>query len=213
VISLNDACTGVGNSPNYAGGYLDQARLDWLTSELQAGQDNNQLMIIAAHIPVHPQTNLIADGTHQTLFISPTDTALITMLQNYPNLLMWISGHRHVNTVSPQPYNVADLTDHPENSFWVVETCSLRDFPQQFRTFDIRRNSDNTISIIITNVDPAVKEGSPAAKSRGYAIGAARVCGNYAITDTSSQSYNAVLVKQLTPAMQAVIANCGSPIA
>ena len=67
------------------------------------------------------------------------------------------------------------LNNFPENAFWEVETSSLRDFPQQFRTFDIRRNSDNNISIIITNVDPAVSEGSTAAKSRGYAIGAARL--------------------------------------
>jgi metallophosphoesterase (TIGR03768 family) len=213
IIVLNDACTGVSNSPNYAGGYLDQTRLDWLTSELQAGQDNNQLMIIAAHIPVYPQTSLTYDGTNASLFVNPPDTTLLSTLHNYPNLIMWISGHCHLNTVSPQPYNAADLTDHPENSFWEVETASLRDFPQQLRTFDIRRNSDNTISIIITNVDPAVREGSPAAKSRGYAIGAARVYGNYDKTDTSSQSYNAELVKQLTPAMQTVIAACGIPIA
>ena len=74
------------------------------------------------------------------------------------------------------------------------------------------RNSDNTISIIITNVDPAVVAGSPAEKSRGYAVGAARVFGSYTLSDTASQAYNAELVKQLTPAMQAIIATWGSPI-
>jgi hypothetical protein len=93
-------------------------------------------------------------------------------------------------------------------------TRSLRDFPQQFRTFDIRRNSDNTISIIVTNVDPAVRAESPAAKSRGYAIGAARIFGatDAIIADTTSHAYNAELVKQLTPEMQAKIATYGSPI-
>jgi metallophosphoesterase (TIGR03768 family) len=209
IIVLDDTCKGPG-SPNYAEGYLDQTRIDWLTSELQEGQDNNKLMIIAAHIPVNPQTYLVDDGTHMPVFLSPTDAQMIALLGNYPNLILWIAGHRHVNTVSPQPYNASDLSDHPENSFWEVETASLRDFPQQFRTFDIRRNSDNTISIIITDVDPAVTEGSPAAKSRGYAIGAARVFGTYPVSDTTSHAYNAVLVKQLTPAMQAVIADCGT---
>ena len=50
VIVLDDTVKGPGQ-PNYAAGCLDQPRLDWLTTELQAGQDNNQLMIIAAHIP------------------------------------------------------------------------------------------------------------------------------------------------------------------
>ncbi len=169
-------------------------------------------MIIAAHIPVNPQTHLIDDGTRMPVFNTPTDASLIAILHNYPNLILWISGHRHLNTVSAQPYDATIVGQGPENSFWEVETSSLRDFPQEFRTFDIRRNSDNTISIIITNVDPAVVAGSPAEKSRGYAIGAARVFGTYPLSDTASQAYNAELVKQLTPAMQAIIATCGSPI-
>ena len=100
----------------------------------------------------------------------------------------------------------------PTLAFWEVETCSLRDHPQQFRTFDIRRNSDNTVSIIITNVDPAVLPGSPAYKSRGYALGASRIFGATPaiIADTTSHSYNAELVVQLTPVMQSVISQAGA---
>jgi len=214
IIALDDTCKGSLNDQTaiYYAGCLDQIRIDWLKAELQEGQDNNKLMIIAAHIPVNPQTNLIDDGTRMPVFISPSDLGLVAILHNYPNLILWISGHRHMNTVSSQPYDPTIPGHGPANSFWEVETASLRDFPQQFRTFGIRRNGDNTISIIVTNVDPAVSAGSPAAKSRGYAIGAARVFGTYALPDTASQSYNAELVKQLTPAMQAVIAPLGSPL-
>jgi metallophosphoesterase (TIGR03768 family) len=211
VIALDDTCKGQ-DQPNYAAGCLDQVRIDWLKGELQQGQDENKLMIIAAHVPVNPQTHLIDDGTRMPVFNTPTDASLIAILQNYPNLILWISGHRHLNTVTAQPYDSTVAGQGPENSFWEVETASLRDFPQEFRTFDIRRNSDNTISIIITNVDPAVVAGSPAEKSRGYAVGAARVFGSYPLSDTASQAYNAELVKQLTPAMQAIIATWGSPL-
>ena len=211
VIVLDDTCKG-NSQPNYAAGCLDTTRIEWLKGKLQEGQDNKKLMIIAAHIPVNPQTYLIDDGTRMRVFATPSDSALVSILHNYPNLILWISGHRHLNTVSSQPYDPTIPGHGPENSFWEVETASLRDFPQQFRTFDIRRNSDNTISIIITNVDPAVRAGSPAAKSRGYAIGAARVFGDSALSDTSSHAYNAELVKQLTPQMQAIIANYGVPI-
>jgi hypothetical protein len=63
-------------------------------------------------------------------------------------------------------------------------------------------------------VDPAVRAGSPAAKSRGYAIGAARIFGATPtiIADPSSHAQNGELVKILTPAMQAVIAPLGTPI-
>ena len=60
--------------------------------------------------------------------------------------------------------------DHPERGFWQVECSSLRDFPQQFRTFEIYLNSDYTVSIVTINVDPAVAAGTPAAKSRRLAI-------------------------------------------
>jgi hypothetical protein len=121
---------------------------------------------------------------------------------------MWIAGHRHMNTVTPQVHS------DPTRSFWEVETASLRDFPQQFRTFDIYRNSDTTISIVITNVDTAVAAGSPAATSRGGAVAAARISAATpeARSDTTSHAINAELVVQLTPAMQAVIANVGTPV-
>jgi metallophosphoesterase (TIGR03768 family) len=209
IIVLDDTCKGAGQ-PNYALGCLDQPRLDWLVGELQKGQDEGMLMIIAAHIPINPQKSF-TDPTSFSFFRTPgfTEAALLPVLHNYPNLVMWISGHRHVNVVTPQP---APEGKGPEFGFWEVETASLRDFPQQLRTFDIRRNSDNTLSIVITNVDPAVREGSPAAKSRGYAIGAARIFGatDAVRADTSSHAYNAELVKQLTPEMQAKIANYGS---
>ncbi|MDD2736520.1 MAG: TIGR03768 family metallophosphoesterase [Desulfuromonadaceae bacterium] len=220
VIVLDDTCKGSGQL-SYALGCLDQPRLTWLTNELQNGQDNNQLMIISAHVPIYPQNSLTDPSKGNfPFFRTPgfTDASLLAVLRDYPNLIMWISGHRHVNTVTPHPYNPADPNDHPENSFWMVETASLRDFPQHFRTFDIRRNSDNNISIVITNVDPAVTEGTPAAKSRGYAVGTSRIFGaddtatppTRALTD--SNAYNAELVKQLTPIMQGVIATKGTAL-
>jgi hypothetical protein len=166
-------------------------------------------MIIAAHIPILPQTSL-SDATITQQFCL-NDPVLLRRLHDYPNLILWISGHRHLNVVTAQP----DPLGHPANSFWEVETASLRDFPQQFRTVDIRRNGDNTISIFVTDVDPAVTPGSPADKSRGYAIGAARTFGATPaiISDTTSHAYNAELVKQLTPEMQRKVARFGSRIA
>jgi metallophosphoesterase (TIGR03768 family) len=200
-------------SPAYYGtGGLDQTRLDWLTDELQKGQDENKLMIIAAHIPIKPQASLTDQASTNGFYDHDFEDSLLATLHTYPNLILWIAGHRHINVVTPLPS--ADPANHPEQSFWEVETAALRDFPQQLRSFDIRRNSDNTISILVANVDTAVVEDTPAAKSRGYAIGAARIFGgtNEVLANTSSQAYNAELVKQLTPAMQTIIAHCGSPI-
>ena len=100
----------------------------------------------------------------------------------------------------------------PELGFWQIETASLRDFPQQLRTFEIVRNSDNTVSIFTTNVDPAVKEGSLAATSRSYAIAAQQIFNNKIDTTLTGSSYNAELVKPLSPEMQAKIQSYGTPI-
>ncbi|MCC6698848.1 MAG: TIGR03768 family metallophosphoesterase [Candidatus Hydrogenedentes bacterium] len=214
VIVLDDTCkltSDTGGPAFYGSGWIDEERYNWLTAELQEGQDADQLMIVATHIPINPQKDLFDTEPDPQFYEDSylTDEELIATLSNYPNLLMVIAGHRHKNTVTPQP---SPDPAHPERGFWEVENSSLRDFPQQFRTFDIRRNRDNTISIFVTNVDPIVEEGTPEGKSRGYAIGAARTYGTLALDDTTSHAYNAELLKQLTPEMQTKIASRGTPL-
>lgn len=135
-------------------GFLDATRWAWLQAELDDGQRNNQLMIIAAHIPIavsnigtmlewwlggyDASTNPFGDRS-TTAQNAVTIEGLVDKLQNTPNLLMWISGHRHLNHVkafvSPDPVN------EPEKGFWQVETSfaarfssavpHLRNLPQQ----------------------------------------------------------------------------------
>ncbi|WP_373500208.1 TIGR03768 family metallophosphoesterase [Desulfococcus sp.] len=219
-------------------GFLDEARWQWLKAELADGDDQDQLMIIAAHVPIC----VMKTGTFMEWFDNTANPdepqnavdlpELLEELHRHPNLLLWIAGHRHVNAVkafeSPDPVNA------PENGFWQVETSSFHDFPQQFRTFDIKLNSDYTISIVTTNVDPAAKEGTPAWTSRKYAVAAQQIVNtegiyqadnttNYLVdpvtqNETRSDgeimmdpsirpmptgSYNAELLKQLSPAMTA----------
>jgi hypothetical protein len=68
------------------------------------------------------------------------------------------------------------------------------------------------VSIVTTDVDPAVKDGTPAATSRRYAIGAEQLVEADISTNNPTQdptvkpmtngSYNAELLKQLSPAMR-----------
>ncbi|TFU03441.1 TIGR03768 family metallophosphoesterase [Polymorphobacter arshaanensis] len=163
-------------------GYLDARRWAWLQAELARGQADNQLMIIAAHVPigVSPVGSKMewwaGDADMKPGFENAVDLAgLVATLQATPNLLMWIAGHRHFNTVKAFP---AAAGKPPEQGFWQVETSSLRDFPQQFRTFEISLNSDYSVSVEALNVDIAVAEGTPAAQSRKYAVAAQQIIGN-----------------------------------
>lgn len=190
------------NADTYGYGTLDKERYDWLVSELEEGTANNKLMIIAAHIPIGVVPEGHPVGWLPESYVS--ESALIAKLHEYPNLILWIAGHRHLNTITP--FASPDAAS-PESGFWEVETVSLREFPQQVRTFEIVRNSDNTISIFVTNVDPAVAEGSFAEKSRSYGIAAAQL-----FDFVPDVSRNAELVKHLSPQMQTVIQNYGTPI-
>jgi metallophosphoesterase (TIGR03768 family) len=208
-----------GSADIHGHGFLDQARWAWLKKELADGDAAGQLMVIAAHIPIGVEVTKSEMGWWLDPQNAVTLPNLIAELQSHPNLIMWISGHRHINTVkafiSPDPVNA------PEKGFWQVETSSLRDFPQQFRTFEIYLNSDYSISIVTTDVDPAVKDGTPAATSRSYALAAEQIVGadiydfnptnDPTIKPMPTGSYNAELVKKLSPEMQAKLAKLRNP--
>ena len=170
-----------GSNDIHGHGYLDAERWDWLQAELAQGQVENQLMVIAAHIPLA----VVPIGSEMEWWNEPNIApefqnavnlaGLVKTLQSTPNLLLWVAGHRHLNTVKAFP---SSDRNKPEQGFWQVETSSLRDFPQQFRTFEIYLNSDYSISIVTVNVDPAVAEGTPAATSRHYAIATQQIIQN-----------------------------------
>lgn len=195
-------------------GFLDQKRYDWLKKELDDGQAAGQLMIIAAHVPIGVEKSGSELGWWNDPGNAVSEAGLIEELHGHPNFIMWLAGHRHLNNVKAFP------APTPENGFWQVETSSLRDFPQQFRTFEIYANTDNTISVVTTDVDPAVAEGTPAAKSRFYAVATQQIINTDVSANNPTQdasirpmptgSYNAELVKQLTPEMAKKIGALGA---
>ncbi|MCQ1538479.1 TIGR03768 family metallophosphoesterase [Methanocalculus taiwanensis] len=191
-------------SENSSGfGSIDSERYDWLVQELEDGQTEGKLMIIAAHIPIviKETEGSLSSVMKWSQYAAVSDVDLIAKLHTYPNLLVWIAGHRHQNAVIPIK---SPDSDRPELGFWQVESASLREFPQQFRIFEFVYNSDNTLSIFTANVDPAVRNGSPAAKSRSYAIAAQQIF-QAPVEMTPSGAYNAELLVQLTPEMQEIL--------
>ena len=208
VIALDDT-----DKQGGATGELDTERYDWLVKELDAGEAAGELMIVCAHVPIAPNPS-----NHYSTFTphsAVSEQKLLTKLWTYKNLLLWNAGHLHRNAITAQ----AAPDKNPENSFWEAETSSLREYPQQFRRFDIYRNSDNNISIYAIDIDPAANPAplangsrSPAWNSRLYAVGGQQIFGNlspvtgtHIITSPTSGVINAELVKQLTPAMRTKI--------
>lgn len=175
VIMLDDTTENgstLGDIWAHGGGSLNEQRFDWLKAELQKGQDEGVLMIIAAHIPI--VTMEVGSPSGWSLNSEISEGELVTELQKYPNLLMWIAGHNHRNTIAAVP---SPDQEHPEYGFWVVETASLRDYPQEFRTFEIIRYSDDLVGIKTVCVDVDVKGDTLAEKSRSYSIAAGQMVG------------------------------------
>ena len=204
-----------------AAGSIDEKRYSWLVNELEEGQAADELMIICAHIPVNPYQQVAPPDQWTPVAKWPSlwapspipQSTLLDTLQSYPNFVMWIAGHVHRNTITPQSSGGAN----PEYGFYEVETPSLRDFPREFRRFEIGRNSDNSLSIFVISVDTANPLGggsSPSLISRSYSIGANQIFGSLVEqgpgVDPVSGIYNAELViqlGQLTPGLQEKILN------
>ncbi|OYY17603.1 MULTISPECIES: TIGR03768 family metallophosphoesterase [unclassified Polynucleobacter] len=163
-------------------GYLSATRVKWLRAELMRSQKRNELVIIASHVPlaVAPIGSEMewwesSRDPNAKLHNAITLTDLISEIQANGNVICLLAGHRHVNAIKAfkSPPGAP-----PEYGFWQIETSSLHDFPQQFRTLQVYLNSDYTISIVAINIDPAVREGSPAESGRRMSIAAQQIIQN-----------------------------------
>jgi metallophosphoesterase (TIGR03768 family) len=195
----------------YGKGFIDKQRYDWLVAELDKGQTEGKLMIIAAHIPLKVKVDLntlIGQSMIWSRDSYKTEDEMLAKLHSYSNLILWTSGHRHLSVVTPQP---SPDPLKPELGFWEVETPSLREFPQQFRTFQVTRNSDNTISIFAADIDPVAPEGSLVAKARSYAIAANQL---FKIVQDPMPAgvVNVELIKKINPDMQIKLKDLGTAI-
>lgn len=71
------------------------------------------------------------------------------MLLRHPNVVAWVNGHTHINTVTPH------ARDDGTGGFWELTTASCIDYPQQQQVVEVVDNRDGTLSIFTTAVDHA----------------------------------------------------------
>jgi len=76
--------------------------------------------------------------------------ALLDLLLRFPNVVLWVNGHTHRNTVTP--YMRSRHAKAP-GGFWEVNTAAHVDWPQQARTVELVDNRNGTLSIFGTIVD------------------------------------------------------------
>lgn len=143
------------NQVTGADGAVPQDQFDWLQGQLQQCQRENKLAIVCSHHNSYTLENVAepAFGAEQPLIHAEQ---FVTMLQQYPNLVAWINGHTHINTI----------TAHPKKGgggFWEITTASCVDYPQQQQLIELVDNQDGTMSIFTTTLDhdspPEWKDG------------------------------------------------------
>ena len=140
-------------------GSIDATQLAWLTAQLKAGSrhyldesghvvrggHHDRLFVIYSHHTIDSMDN--AAGVGRVL-----GPAVRDLLLRFPNVVLWVNGHTHRNTV--KPYSRAAGSPAP-GGFWEVNTAAHIDWPQQARTIELVDNRDGTLSLFCTMVDHA----------------------------------------------------------
>ncbi|WP_051246894.1 TIGR03767 family metallophosphoesterase [Nocardioides halotolerans] len=142
-----------------AEGSIDEAQFAWLAEQLKKGSrhylderghavrggKHDRLFVIFSHHTVGTMTN--ADGPGRVL-----GPAVRDLLLRFPNVVLWVNGHTHRNTVTPHARRKSSKVP---GGFWEVNTAAHVDWPQQARTVEIVDNRNGTLSIFGTIVDHA----------------------------------------------------------
>jgi metallophosphoesterase (TIGR03767 family) len=163
-IALDTNCLAGG-----ADGCLDRQQARWLEArlaevhsayrgpggeEIRTGQDD-RLVILFSHHGLDTLTN--SRGWHPGPGGEPLIGAaeLTALLHRFPNVVLWLNGHTHVNAVRPRPD-----PDQPGRGFWEVTTCAVVDWPCQTRLVELA-DSGGQLSITCTMVDHDTPLGPP----------------------------------------------------
>lgn len=134
------------NPNGESSGSLDQAQFRWLRARLEevSGPGRNRLVLVFSHHTIASMTNALVfadDPTPRVLGPQVRD-----LLLQFPNVVLWVNGHTHVNRVTP--YRRAD-----GSGFWEVNTASHVDWPSQARLVELVDNRDGTLSVFGTLLD------------------------------------------------------------
>ncbi len=128
-------------------GSIDAEQYAWLERELTAG--HGRIFVLFSHHPIGSMDNTAGappriDGE-----------AVRDLLLRFPNVVLWVNGHTHRNTVIPHRAPAG-------GGFWEINTAAHIDWPQQARVIELVDNRDGTLSIFGTVIDsaaPAAHDG------------------------------------------------------
>jgi hypothetical protein len=114
------------NRAGGARGIVTPAQTRWLRDELHRAGDRPVLVF-----------------SHEPFAESDGGAAALRALDAAPNVVASISGHSHRNAITPRP----------QGPYWLIETASLADFPQQARMFRLVETGGGGLALETWMVD------------------------------------------------------------
>jgi metallophosphoesterase (TIGR03767 family) len=161
-----------------ADGNIDDPQFKWLEGQLKQATEADELVVIFSH---HAPESLTADAPDELAppcllndahghDINPgcdldphnsqpihLEADTVEMLHQYPNVIAWVAGHSHVNTVDSFP------NPSGPGGFWSIRVAAEADWPQQSRLLQVFDNHDGTLSIFGTILDHVGESAAPPA--------------------------------------------------
>jgi metallophosphoesterase (TIGR03767 family) len=134
------------NQAGGAHGSIGAGQLQWLSYQLAAHRE--AYVVVFSHHPSYSMTNLAPDP-REPGEERHDGSAVLHVLHEHANVVAWVNGHSHSNTISPRRHS------DPQRSFWEINTVSHVDAPQQARVLELAANGDRTLSVFTTLVDSA----------------------------------------------------------
>jgi metallophosphoesterase (TIGR03767 family) len=140
-------------------GSIDADQLGWLESELQAGSSRwvdahgtvrwtdaaDRLFVLFSHHPLRCLINSWAPGGEHLALAEEVEA----VLARFPNLVAWVDGHTHTNTITAHPGHRA-----VGGGWWEITTASHVDWPQQARIVELAEDTaTGTVVIAATVLD------------------------------------------------------------
>jgi metallophosphoesterase (TIGR03767 family) len=154
------------NPGGYNDGSVGQTQLDWLEGKLVGahsryfGSDGGEvrtknadrLVVLFSHHGLrslnNPDQSANPDSPGENDLPRYDAAKVEALVHRFPNVIAWVNGHSHVNTVVPRP-DPARRTP----GFWDIGTAAHVDWSCQSRILEIAVRRDGTASIFCTMVD------------------------------------------------------------
>ena len=151
------------NPAGHVDGCVDGVQFDWLRArlaEVGAASGDPRLVVLLSHHGLSTLTNDTRDADHS----EPVHLAdeVEALLHEHPQVVLWLSGHIHVNRVTPRP--------RPDGGgFWEIATSAVAEWPVQLRHLELGLTASGAV-ITSTIVDSlADLDHADAAGPRGLA--------------------------------------------